>query len=1439
VVAIFISHSSRDNRMAGEVKAWLSGRGYEHAFLDFDKDGGLGAGSDWERQLYEAIARCHAVILIVTPAWLESKWCFAEFTQARALGKVIFPLVLTPEDLKLIGPSIQTIQTELWDSTGQDHLDQRLKVVADEIARGHRWDQSRSPWPGILAFEAEDAAVFFGRDPEIRKVGELLEARRTQGGPKLLLLVGASGSGKSSLLKAGVVPYVGRDKRRFLSLPPFRPGQTPLTELAKVLAEAIGRPEDFRSIRSELDGDDPRAALLHIIEGLTIGAAREARVLVAIDQFEEIFTIAGPERPSFLKLLALATQRTNPLPLLVVATVRSDLLGEILKHEDFAIEHDVFTLGPLPAERLPSVIEGPAQIAAIRLEEGLVARILDDVDATTEALPLLAFTLRELNERYGADKKLTLVEYEALGDPGQRLRPLENAVRRKAEETLQTANPSPAELAALKEAFVGQLVRVNEEGIRLRRPARIADIPSSAKRLIDALVGARLLSTRTEGDAPAVEVAHEALFRSWPLLASWLDAEQDFLIGRRQIEEAERLWASAPERQRDKALLTGLLLEKAREWSVAYPERLRGVSPFVLASIRKDDSEQLRARRRLRILTIASAAATLVFVALGLFAGYQSYRAQAERLAAEAAQDVALRESQIAETERGRALEAEREAESLAEEARRLASAAEAAHDDAQRQSQMALAERARALEAEHEADLAAEDAKRQSEIAKVAAAMAEQEGRAAAVAAAEAKAQRDAALRTQSLFLADLSHQQIEANDPTAAVGLALEALPDHRRGVVRPYVPEAEKQLFAALSVMREKRFLGLEAITSAVFAPDSERVATTSGVVTKVWDWKTGQVIQTLLGGHTGNITKAIFSPDGKLIATASADGTAVVWNLDDGSRLVLRGHTSTVNQVAFSPDGKLLATASEDSTARIWDAENGKERTLLTGWEYSARSITFSHDGSKVAVTLSGSIEVWSVAAGAKLTVMQAKPMPNPRMFPPAPNAAIFSLDDRLILSSLSDGTARLWDAVTGAFVADLGGPPEVEGPYSIPPLVTDAAVFLGDGKLVMTTGPNSTRRLWDIQTGKEIATFPVRGEVAGQSAVSPDGKWLVTSSAYGGAWVWQLDAPLVISVLGAEAANPPDATYAPDVRYAPGGDHILTASTNGTAQLWSRSGLERTLDQGSSVISISFSSAGDRIVTTGGRKAHLWEVSTGKKVGEFASEGGFIAEAAVSPDGTLLALVAEDHSIRIVNVSDGAERTTIRGVDYATFRSVQFSPDGQRLVTGTDAWAAQLWDVKTGRELAAFPPDANEYDPATNAVYSPDGTRIATASWYGTVRIWQADPIALQLVLQGPSEPVLSIRFSKDSRRVVCVYQDNTASIWDVSTGSQLAVIDGREDGLVAADFSPDGSRIVTASTDGRFRILQAFPTTQDLVDYARSVMPRELSPEQRTQFFLD
>jgi hypothetical protein len=202
---IFISHSSHDNDAADQMKVWLASQGFENAFLDKDKRTGIPPDANWEKTLYREVEQSQAVVILQTPNWLASKWCFAEFTQSRALGKAILPVIETPTDGTRIAPDIQTLDLTNDRAGGLERLSRELVRIALDAQGGFKWDASRPPFPGLLAFQEEDATIYFGRDDDIRRLIERVEARRAQGGPKLIALFGSSGSGKSSLLRAGVI----------------------------------------------------------------------------------------------------------------------------------------------------------------------------------------------------------------------------------------------------------------------------------------------------------------------------------------------------------------------------------------------------------------------------------------------------------------------------------------------------------------------------------------------------------------------------------------------------------------------------------------------------------------------------------------------------------------------------------------------------------------------------------------------------------------------------------------------------------------------------------------------------------------------------------------------------------------------------------------------------------------------------------------------------------------------------------------------------------------------------------------------------------------------------------------------------------------------------------------------------------------------------------
>ena len=526
--AIFISHSSKDNAWAERVATWLTEQGYEGIFLDFDPQVGIPAGRDWEKELYYQLRRCRAVVALCSENFKASEWCISEVAIASNLGKSLFPLQISPCTApSLLGKAQFTRFTEDPDE-GFKRLARGLAEAGLDPKDIFQWDTKRPPYPGLMAFQEKDAPVFFGRGEAIQEGLDRLHNLRRYGGKSLLLVLGASGCGKSSLVRAGIVPRLRRDPENWLVLDPFRPGLDPFAELADALAKAFvahgttkpEAPATAEELQRQLED-------LHRSSG-----QREATVVVSIDQFEELLGDGGASAAAgdcqraerFVAFLREAMQ-VKFGRLLVLATLRSDFLGAFQCHPKLlGLPFDDLKVGPMEVEGYTQVIEGPAQVAGLSLEPGLSQRLVADT-LTADALPLLAFTLRELWEKYGSDGDLTITEYVALGG-------LECSVKQAADGVIKARTLSPEETQALRRAFF-LMTRINEQGQYARIPARWKGMPTDAREVLERFVQARLLISGNESGT--IEVAHEALLRTWPTLKDWLDQ------GRQELEQQSRV----------------------------------------------------------------------------------------------------------------------------------------------------------------------------------------------------------------------------------------------------------------------------------------------------------------------------------------------------------------------------------------------------------------------------------------------------------------------------------------------------------------------------------------------------------------------------------------------------------------------------------------------------------------------------------------------------------------------------------------------------------------------------------------------------------------------------------------------------------------------------------------------------------------------------------
>ena len=544
MTAIFISHRSTDNAEAHDLKLWLAAQGHQQLFLDFDPADGIPAGVDWEQRLQKELRRCQALLIVLTPAWLESFWCRSELAIAREKGKATFIVRVKP---CIDGPVIPAIQ-EVDVTTGREaalaKLARGLKEHGLDPADSFDWQPGRPIFPGLSAFDVDDAAIFFGRSEESWHVVERLRRMRHQavGAPKLLLITGASGSGKSSLMRAGVLSRLGKEPGSWIVARPFRIGADPSSILAEALARVFplcSRPANPDALAARLAGADGAGQLLQVARELRRAHDQHSATLVlALDQAEEALAADQAEASAWLlDLLRTALARSGD-ELLVVATIRSDRLGAWQQHASVSagaahdeLAFEMLPLSAMPMARIGEIVRGPASLEGLEVEDALIEAIHADT-GTPDALPLLAYTLRYLHERFGAGGRLRLGDYRSFGG-------LDGSVRSQADAAIPIERLPEDDRQALRDAFVPGLVRATADGSFSRSRARLDSLPPRAQPYLRELVdNARLLLTdRDPQGHVTIEVAHEALLRVWPTLARWIAEDGQAL---RRLEALQR-----------------------------------------------------------------------------------------------------------------------------------------------------------------------------------------------------------------------------------------------------------------------------------------------------------------------------------------------------------------------------------------------------------------------------------------------------------------------------------------------------------------------------------------------------------------------------------------------------------------------------------------------------------------------------------------------------------------------------------------------------------------------------------------------------------------------------------------------------------------------------------------------------------------------------------
>ncbi|MEO3749631.1 hypothetical protein [Streptomyces sp. B6B3] len=1115
----------------------------------------------------------------------------------------------------------------------RDAWERRWRAVAEQAATETVDDPEVSaPYKGLARFEPGDAERFFGRERLTEDLLGLVRARR------FTALVGPSGSGKSSLLRAGLIPALQRSRAPHevpAAIRILTPGDHPV----RGRAEALAPPE--------ANGDG--------------GASGDT--VVVVDQFEEVFTLCHDraERASFIDLLLDARRPGSPLR--VVVAVRADFYGHLTEHAELtaALNEASLLVGPMSPDELRQAIVGPAQSAGLIVERALTSHVVEEVGGEPGGLPLMSHALLETWRRRKG-RTLTLAGYEAAGG-------VNGAVARTAEHAYTRLTPGQADLAR---RILLRLINPGQGAQDTRRPADRSELEHAdadaeqTELVLERLARDRLITL----DDTTVDLAHEALITAWPRLRGWIEADRERLRVHRRLTEDARTWEDL---DRDAgALYRGSRLTAAEE---AFPaDQHDELTPlervFLTASLQARRHEQrtsARAARRLRVLATALSLLLVVALVAAVVAVQQqraAVAAQQEALSRElAAQSTALLESDPDL------------ASLLAVQAYRTNPTPEAV------------------TSLFNAADLGLEHLLTGHQ-APVDALVFDPEGGTLATGSA------DGSVRLWDVTTGEERRTLPGNDDWVSAVGFSPDGrilamggddgtvrvwdlatgeerrtLPGHG-GWVSAVAFSADGRTLAAgsddgtvrvwdLATGEERRTLpGHGGWVSAVaFSPNGQTLAAGSddGTV-QVWDLGTGEERFSLPDVGDGVSTVA-FNPDGTILGTGGGDGTVRVWDVATGGerRLSLPGHDGRLNALAFSPDGDTLATGSDDGTVRLWEVATGDERRTLAGHDDWVSAVVFSPDGKRLATgSDDGTVRLWDLATGEERLSLPDRGGGVP--------AVAFSPDDGTLATGSDDGTVRLFDAATGEEGLSLPG-----GHGRL-----NAVAFSPDGRLLATGSDEGTVRLFDAATGRERPGPPDRDDWISAVAFSPDGRLLATSGDAGTVRLWDL-------ATGEELLSLPSADgQVFSIAFSPDGEVLATGTHGGTVRLWDVDTGEERLSlsgqDGGTVFSVAFSPDG-RLVASGshGGTVRLWDVETGEERRTSPGHDGAVRAVAFSPDGDLLASGGSDGTVRLWDVETGKKRRDLAGHE-GTVNALAFSADGHTLATGGDDATVRLWNT---------------------------------------------------------------------------------------------------------------------------------------------------------------
>jgi WD40 repeat protein len=1261
---------------------------------------------------------------------------------------------------------------------------ERQRQWLAQRAQARRWKEN--PFRGLQIFDFEHAPIFVGRTLAIDGVRTAL-IQQAEAGRPFVLVLGASGSGKSSLVRAGVLPLLiepgviegiglwrrsvmrpaatGSQNDMFDALAAGLLAEEALPELADLeskgpvkdlAAELRANPQGvadrvkdklnqvsfehrmrqeqrlrelesgFRQQQREADAENAR------LQRDKLQPTR-ARLALIVDQLEELFT-SGFSEELQLKFVSALSVLARSGRVFVLATLRNDFYPRYQQFDDL-IEltkpAGKYDLRPPTPDEVGNMIRLPAEVAGVHFEQDrqtgqpLDEALRDAAAATPESLPLLEHVLTLLYDKQAArgDDLLRWSDYRELGE-------LKGALAKHAEAVFSTLRPHEQKTFSLVMRYLVTLGQ-GEEEVPSRRTVPYRDLVGSERIGHDQKTGAQgfvdlfIAKRLLVADIdPHGEVTVTVAHEA--LLREWQRLKEWLSENREFLRMRDRL---------DSSLKLWLSRGKQRDdllgpgLPLAEGEKL--VKDFG-PSLSQEQIDYVRAsigerKRRKQVQDRIRYTAMAAITVLAIFAGLQWFRAEQQRQSA------------------AQAFRSEAAITSKLEE--QLRQASWASFNQAERQFQLgewqeAIALLARAIKFDPANQVASERffqeliVHREKALPPLVASYAHQDAVSQAVSSPDGARILTASWdKTAKLWeansgklVATFAHQ-----GPVNAAAFS----PDGAR--ILTASADKTAKLWDANSAKLITSLAHQDSVNAAAFSPDGTRILTASTDKTaKLWEANSGKLIASL--DHQGSVNVAAFSPDGARILTASADKTAKLWRANSAELIASFAHQGIVYQAVFSPDGARVLTASADKTAKLWEANSGKFIASFAH-EDGVYDAALSPDGTRIlTASADRSAKLWEADSGKLIVSFDHED---------GVYHAAFSSDGERILTASWDKTAKLWSP-SGKLIASFVHQDEVNG-----------TAFSPDGVRILTASWDKTVKLWEVASGEFIASFAHENGING-AAFSRDGARILTASADKTAKLWEANSgKLIASFIHEESANA--------VAFSPDGARILTASTDRSAKIWdSASGkLIASFAHEDSVNAVVFSPDGTRILTASADKtAKLWDAASGKMILSFARDDS-VNHATFSPDGTQILTASADKTAALWEATSGKLIASFAHEDSVNYAA--FSPDGARILTASADKTAKLWDAASGKFIAVFVHPAS----VRCAVFSPDGTRILTASLDDTAKLWDVASGKLTAVFTH-QDSVRCVAFSPDGSRILTASADKTAKLWDAATPSELA-----------------------------------------------------------------